>query len=139
MPVTEDNEISAIMKRKKEILEEKLRSMNEIKKIKKDWSSINWLGFLNIIKVFDKLAHHKLVSELEYIIKDQRLINKKWKMIKVKIIFFEEQFQLVKNIFNISILSPFFFNMYLNPLDTNIAENHNKLDKKISNFLNYNF
>jgi thioredoxin 1 len=32
MPVTEDNEISAIMKRKKEILEEKLRSMNEIKK-----------------------------------------------------------------------------------------------------------
>jgi thioredoxin len=35
MPVTEDNEISAIMKRKKEILEEKLRSMNEIKKIKK--------------------------------------------------------------------------------------------------------
>jgi len=35
MPLTEDNEISAIMKRKKEILEEKLRSMNEIKKIKK--------------------------------------------------------------------------------------------------------
>ena len=35
MPVTEDNEISAIMKRKKEILEEKLRSMNEIKKINK--------------------------------------------------------------------------------------------------------
>jgi len=35
MPVSEDNEISAIMKRKKEILEEKLRSMNEIKKIKK--------------------------------------------------------------------------------------------------------
>lgn len=35
MPVTEDNEISAIMKRKKEILEEKLRSMNEIKEIKK--------------------------------------------------------------------------------------------------------
>ena len=35
MPVTEDNEIFAIMKRKKEILEEKLRSMNEIKKIKK--------------------------------------------------------------------------------------------------------
>ena len=34
MPVTEDNEISAIMKRKKEILEEKLRSMNEIKKLK---------------------------------------------------------------------------------------------------------
>jgi thioredoxin 1 len=35
MPVTEDEEISAIMKRKKEILEEKLRSMNEIKKINK--------------------------------------------------------------------------------------------------------
>ena len=35
MPVSEDNEISAIMKRKKEILEEKLRSMNEIKEIKK--------------------------------------------------------------------------------------------------------
>lgn len=35
MPVSEDNEISAIMKRKKEILEEKLRSMNEIKKISK--------------------------------------------------------------------------------------------------------
>ncbi|HKO41483.1 MAG TPA: thioredoxin [Nitrososphaeraceae archaeon] len=35
MPITEDEEISAIMKRKKEILEEKLRSMNEIKKIKK--------------------------------------------------------------------------------------------------------
>ncbi len=35
MPVSEDNEISAIMKRKKEILEEKLRSMNEIKKINK--------------------------------------------------------------------------------------------------------
>ena len=35
MPVTEDNEISAIMKRKKEILEEKLRSMDEIKKINK--------------------------------------------------------------------------------------------------------
>ena len=35
MPVTEDEEISVIMKRKKEILEEKLRSMNEIKKINK--------------------------------------------------------------------------------------------------------
>lgn len=35
MPITEDEEISAIMKRKKEILEEKLRSMNEIKKINK--------------------------------------------------------------------------------------------------------
>ena len=35
MPVTEDEEISAIMKRKKEILEERLRSMNEIKKINK--------------------------------------------------------------------------------------------------------
>jgi thioredoxin 1 len=35
MPVTEDEEISAIMKRKKEILEEKMRSMNEIKKINK--------------------------------------------------------------------------------------------------------
>jgi thioredoxin 1 len=35
MPVTEDEEISAIMKRKKEIIEEKLRSMNEIKKINK--------------------------------------------------------------------------------------------------------
>jgi len=35
MPVTEDEEISAIMKRKKEILEEKLRSMKEIKKINK--------------------------------------------------------------------------------------------------------
>lgn len=35
MPITEDEEISAIMKRKKEILEEKLRSMNEIKEIKK--------------------------------------------------------------------------------------------------------
>ena len=33
MPVTEDEEISAIMKIKKEILEEKLRSMNKIKKI----------------------------------------------------------------------------------------------------------
>ncbi len=35
MPLTEDEEISVIMKRKKEILEEKLRSMNEIKKINK--------------------------------------------------------------------------------------------------------
>ena len=35
MPITEDEEISAIMKRKKEILEEKLRSMDEIKKINK--------------------------------------------------------------------------------------------------------
>jgi thioredoxin 1 len=35
MPITEDEEISAIMKRKKEILEEKMRSMNEIKKINK--------------------------------------------------------------------------------------------------------
>ena len=35
MPITEDEEISAIMKRKKEILEEKLRSINEIKKINK--------------------------------------------------------------------------------------------------------
>ena len=35
MPITEDEEISAIMKRKKEILEQKLRSMDEIKKINK--------------------------------------------------------------------------------------------------------
>lgn len=112
-----------------------------LKVIKKTWAPIVWFWSADLISAFDKVNHHRLISEIEKIIDDPRLIIELRKMLKAKIIN-------VKHIGSEStllgtpqrnVLSPFLFNIYLTPLDYFISELQNKHNKTGSFFLNPEF
>lgn len=83
------------------------------------WRPVSWLVSCDISKAFDKLNHHILLRRLEKHIKDQRVINELWKMLKVKVVDFQLH-TTPDNILGIpqgSVLSPFMFNVYMQGLD----------------------
>lgn len=93
-----------------------------LKTIKKKWRP-TWFWSIDIIKVFDKVNHHRLINEISKTIDDPKIIRELWKMLNLKSVNLKvsattwEEKTLPGNV-----LSPFLFNVYMTPLDNFICD-----------------
>lgn len=102
------------------------------------WRPVTWLVSCDISKAFDKLNHRILLRHLEKYIKDQRVINELWKMLKIKVLDFQLHTTPDKTLGvpQGSVLSPFLFNVYMHGLDKLALELMTKIRREAINKAN---
>jgi hypothetical protein len=83
------------------------------------WYPTSWFSSCDIEKVFDTINQHILINEFKLKVDDQRVENELWKMLRAKIISFTTQSELFLRIGGSqdSVLSSFFFNIFMNRFD----------------------
>lgn len=105
-----------------------------LRKIKFEWHNVNWCIKFDIKKVFNFVNRNKLVNQLKKKIQDQNLFSLLFSMFKVNTWFKNrvtrgyDNFVVMQN----NILSTFFLNIYLTPLDfyvKDLADQCNKATK----------
>ena len=83
-----------------------------LKKIKFCWGEIAWFWSVCLVESALFVNYHRVISELEKIIDDKKLIHEVWKMFKSGIISFGKPLKLSIGAFHENILSLFCAMLY---------------------------
>lgn len=117
---------------------QKKNSHSALHKIKFDWHNINWYLEFYIEKAFNSLNQQILINIIKEDIQDQALFSLIFNMLKIKTWNKNKLIIYKKGLIQTSIMSPFFFNIYLTPLDRFIEKCINRYYIK-TNRINYLF
>lgn len=105
-----------------------------LKNIKYTWKSVTYFAVCDLEKSFNKINHTILINKIKSVIKEQKILDEIWKMLKTKSVSFNlKKFYGTNSLGepNGAIIAPFLYNIYMSILDEYIEKYMKQKQKEI--------